>query len=473
MNPANDSPVRTKNTTLWPLWCGGLALAVCLIWLTTRPSQSNLQSLIDERLGDRVYRVIQQDSTVGYLHTSTETDAQGNWVMTQRLNINMLNAPPYRSEQEQVFAKTPPHKLLTATLDEKREYRQQTVSLTSVKTGYVITIKRDANTEVVERSWEYSLADQLHLEQRLARGPDLGEEVIERYLDMPQLNIGERRHRVIAKSDGGYRLQSVDDASTTALDSRLRLTSFQAPHQFRFELTQTDLGQLQQHLFADTVEWASQRAVAPLTQDLEPAQQLTALTLALQALGDSNLKALGLPPTLSATHLPRATDAIAQDYLSGSLSLPVDHPQITALLEQQPISPLASIIGLNRQLIELTRGQLTYAAHQPAGTVLGALEKGYGECVDFADLLTTLARSQRIPTRTVYGIAYSALPTSGFRFHAWNEILYDGHWHGLDPTWNQVVADATHIPLDDQTMAALASAMQRQAIALTPTQTSY
>jgi hypothetical protein len=473
VNPANDSPVRTKNTTLWPLWCGGLALAVCLIWLTTRPSQSNLQSLMDERLGDRVYRVIQQDSTVGYLHTSTETDAQGNWVMTQRLNINMLNAPPYRSEQEQVFAKTPPHKLLTATLDEKREYRQQTVSLTPAKTGYVITIKRDANTEVVERSWEYSLADQLHLEQRLARGPDLGEEVIERYLDMPQLNIGERRHRVIAKSDGGYRLQSVDDASTTALDSRLRLMSFQAPHQFRFELTQTDLGQLQQHLFADTVEWASQRAVAPLTQDLEPAQQLTALTLALQALGDSNLKALGLPPTLSATHLPRATDAIAQDYLSGSLSLPVDHPQITALLEQQPISPLASIIGLNRQLIELTRGQLTYAAHQPAGTVLGALEKGYGECVDFADLLTTLARSQRIPTRTVYGIAYSALPTSGFRFHAWNEILYDGHWHGLDPTWNQVVADATHIPLDDQTMAALASAMQRQAIALTPTQTSY
>jgi len=93
--------------------------------------------------------------------------------------------------------------------------------------------------------------------------------------------------------------------------------------------------------------------------------------------------------------------------------------------------------------------------------------------VDFADLLTTLARSQRIPTRTVYGIAYSALPSPGFRFHAWNEILYDGHWHGLDPTWNQVVADATHIPLDDQTMAALASAMQHQTIALTATQTSY
>lgn len=473
MNESNNAPVHTQVTTQWPLWLSGLALAACLIWLAARPSHSNLQTLMDERIGDRVYRVIQQDSTVGYLHTSTATDAQGNWVMTQRLNINMLNAPPYRSVQEQVFAKIPPHKLLSATLDEKREYQQQVVSMAPAETGYIITIKRDANTEIIKRSWDYSLADQLHLEQRLARGADLGEEVAERYLDMPKLRIGERRHRIVANSDRGYTLQSVDDASTTQLDDRLRLVSFQAPHQFRFELAQTNLEHLQQYLFADTVEWASQRAVAPLTQDLEPAQQLTALTLTLQALGDSNLKALGLPQTLSATHLPRATDAVAQDYLSGSLGLPVDHPKITALLEQQPINPLTSIKALNEQLIGLTRDQLTYAEHQPAGTVLRALAKGYGECVDFADLLTTVARSQRIPTRTVYGIAYSALPTPGFRFHAWNEILYDGYWHGLDPTWDQVVADATHIPLDDQTMAALASAMQRQAIALTPTQTAY
>ena len=138
-----------------------------------------------------------------------------------------------------------------------------------------------------------------------------------------------------------------------------------------------------------------------------------------------------------------------------------------------PSFSLSTIQQLSAGLIDLTRSNLAYAEHQPAGSVLRALEKGYGECVDFADLLTTLARSQKIPTRTVYGIAYSTLPTPGFRFHAWNEILFEEHWHALDPTWNQVVADATHIPLDDQTLAALASAMQAQAIALAPTQTSY
>ena len=135
----------------------------------------------------------------------------------------------------------------------------------------LISVTDLPNTEIVKRSWEYSLTDQLHLEQQLERGVNLGEEVVERYLDMPKLRVDERRHRIVANSNRGYTLQSVDDASTTQLDERLRLTSFQAPHQFRFELVQTDPEHLQQYLFVDTVEWASQRAVAPLTQDLEPA----------------------------------------------------------------------------------------------------------------------------------------------------------------------------------------------------------
>ena len=93
--------------------------------------------------------------------------------------------------------------------------------------------------------------------------------------------------------------------------------------------------------------------------------------------------------------------------------------------------------------------------------------------MDFADLFTTLARTQGIASRTVYGVAYSALPSPGFRFHAWNEILHNGLWYSADPTWNQALADATHIPLTDQTLAALASAMQRQTIAFTPVAWGY
>ena len=69
--------------------------------------------------------------------------------MTQHLNINMLNAPPYVSEQRQVFAKTTPHKLLAANLDERREHQHQIIGITAAETGYTVVIKRDADTEVV------------------------------------------------------------------------------------------------------------------------------------------------------------------------------------------------------------------------------------------------------------------------------------------------------------------------------------
>ena len=90
-----------------------------------------------------------------------------------------------------------------------------------------------------------------------------------------------------------------------------------------------------------------------------------------------------------------------------------------------------------------------------AGTVLTALELRRGECTDFADLYTTLARGLGLPTRTVYGLAYDGEGLPGFRFHAWNEVYANKRWHSIDATWNQTSTDATHIPLSDEQYADL------------------
>jgi transglutaminase/protease-like cytokinesis protein 3 len=52
------------------------------------------------------------------------------------------------------------------------------------------------------------------------------------------------------------------------------------------------------------------------------------------------------------------------------------------------------------------------------------------------------------------GLAYDA-GNRVFAKHAWNEIAIDGRWMSVDPTWNQIRADATHLRLSDETMAAL------------------
>jgi transglutaminase-like putative cysteine protease len=79
--------------------------------------------------------------------------------------------------------------------------------------------------------------------------------------------------------------------------------------------------------------------------------------------------------------------------------------------------------------------------------VLALLEHPVGDCTEFADLFTTLARALEIPARTVFGMAYANDGEPAFAFHAWNEVLVDGNWQAVDPTWNQVRVDATHIPL--------------------------
>lgn len=79
-------------------------------------------------------------------------------------------------------------------------------------------------------------------------------------------------------------------------------------------------------------------------------------------------------------------------------------------------------------------------------SALDVLEKRRAECQGHAYLYTAFARALGIPTRIVNGIAYSQ-DFDGFLYHSWAESLVDGNWVGVDPTFSQTVADATHVKL--------------------------
>ena len=88
--------------------------------------------------------------------------------------------------------------------------------------------------------------------------------------------------------------------------------------------------------------------------------------------------------------------------------------------------------------------------------MLSLLDEPVGDCTEYADLFTTLARSLDIPARTVFGLAYADREEPAFAFHAWNEVSMDETWRPVDPTWNLLRVDATHIPLPSNRGAALA-----------------
>jgi transglutaminase/protease-like cytokinesis protein 3 len=67
-------------------------------------------------------------------------------------------------------------------------------------------------------------------------------------------------------------------------------------------------------------------------------------------------------------------------------------------------------------------------------------------------LMSALCRAAGIPSRSALGLVYSS-QYDGFMFHAWNEVSIDGRWVALDPVFNQSEVDATHIKLDDTSLA--------------------
>lgn len=133
-------------------------------------------------------------------------------------------------------------------------------------------------------------------------------------------------------------------------------------------------------------------------------------------------------------------------YLEGDTSIPVYDPVIQKKARE--------IVGTEPDLWK--RAKLVHdfvfknLEKIPTISVPNALEvlsTGRGDCNEHSVLYTALARAAGVPARTVVGLVYSDrfYGDSGFYYHAWVEVFTGKDWIAIDPTWNQIPADATHI----------------------------
>lgn len=73
------------------------------------------------------------------------------------------------------------------------------------------------------------------------------------------------------------------------------------------------------------------------------------------------------------------------------------------------------------------------------------LDNKAGDCSEHARLFVALARAAGLPAREVTGLLYVNYGKPIFGWHAWAEV-HDGHqWVSVDPAWDQVWVDASHV----------------------------
>lgn len=145
------------------------------------------------------------------------------------------------------------------------------------------------------------------------------------------------------------------------------------------------------------------------------------------------------PSALTTYTLPQTAPEFASD-LAPTPFLQSAHPRIIAQVQQ--------ILGKERDALRATRKLLdwTYTEIEKTPTVslptaLEVLDSKRGDCNEHAVLFTGLARAAGIPARVAAGVVYLE---GAFYYHAWSEVWL-GQWIAVDPTFQQMPADATHI----------------------------
>jgi hypothetical protein len=79
------------------------------------------------------------------------------------------------------------------------------------------------------------------------------------------------------------------------------------------------------------------------------------------------------------------------------------------------------------------------------GSAVESFKSKSGNCQTHARLYTALARAAGIPTRFVSGLVH--MEGKGFLYHSWAESFLGNRWVAVDPTYNQLPADPTHLKL--------------------------
>ena len=148
------------------------------------------------------------------------------------------------------------------------------------------------------------------------------------------------------------------------------------------------------------------------------------------------------PAALVASYRLPATDTTLQAYLRAEPLLQSTNPRIQAqarLLMGPQRNPTATAAALAHWVATSVRGE----AGAVLPSALAVFEGRRGDCTEHTTLFVALARAAGVPARPVAGLL---LVDGRLYYHDWAEVYLNG-WVAVDPTLDQMPADAGHLRL--------------------------
>ena len=409
--------------------------------------------------GERWYVVAFRHTPVGQYHTASGITPAGDFEFRTALRFAFDAATERREEVRLVFERWPPHRLREA------ERIVQTGD-TEVRVDYrdgIATLTEAGHSRQLAVPLDFRLVDHLAVEQWLAStDAKAGDHYQAPELDLDRLQVAPVSWRVLDRDaesvavargwpPGSSFGASGAAASRVTLDSRHMPLSMEVDEMIRLQRVAdraaASAWRRQAPLFAAASHVTVDRAIA------RPAA-VRALTVAV----DREAVGSAWPATLAAdVDAPRTASA---GEIAAATAPTVRYPADDAQLKRLARRAVGDLEQPAEQAAALTRfvhNHLRYRDTATARTVLDTVRDRAGDCTEYADLFTTLARSLHLPARTVVGLAYRA-DQQAFVLHAWNEVAIDERWQGMDPTWDQPRLDATHLALPAK--AALAAIVE-------------
>jgi hypothetical protein len=409
-------------------------------------------TIADAMAGATRYRVDFRDETIGRFETETDV----GWrtiTFRSRFQVQMPGSEPIDIEESLVFDAAAPFALRSAS----QTANARRTDITAGAEGYRVTSRTGMESAEIPIDLSYTLSDHLGLELWLREvAPPTGAEKIVATLDFDRLGTVRKRYAVAAHdAAAGYMVRSaaVLEDEVVQLDRNLLARAFSISG--IVTLTRDDSSAP----FEARTRTRSPYVRVALTAPIERPRAALHLELetdsnTAKAFAESTAAALSVATfdghprlVVDATKRKPVRHEQIEAALAQTLTLPVGHPEIERIARE--LAPAANDRALVQQMLRAVNRYFTYDDGTRSVDLTAAMRIRRGDCTEFADLFTTLARTMGLPSRPVTGLIYDDIAGPGFYLHAWSEVAIDGEWVAVDPTIDQLPIDATHIPFPD------------------------